>query len=264
MKVKLRIERERMMHNVTDTKILIEKTATRAWPAETTKLYEHWLLRKNKGVTKRANSVFTIGEMPERSDWLAEIELFYEAQNITPCFYITEATPRELDCILQENNYKVGPKLSILSATSEGVIEKIAENDQYRIEVSNEVSSHWMTSFLTLEGHSEKHREAFQTIFRGIRLTKGFISLYLDEEVVAVATIASEHGWGYVSNVVVNTKYRRRGIASQLLLHLAKWALAQHTEHLFMQVLANNEPALHLYQKLGFTELTKSYYLVKV
>jgi len=252
------------MYIPNNTKEFIEMVAKHAWPAKVQQQYHQWILRANDGVTKRANSVYTIGNIPEDDNWLAEIELFYNEAHISPCFYITELSPSNLDRILSDRNYEKVASLSILSIESKQIIDQVEMDTNLRVELTPEVTSSWLSSFIKLEGHKWQDADAFQTIFQGIRLSKAFVSLHLADEVVAVATIATERGWGYISNVVVNTQFRRRGIATQLFLHLAKWALNNNAKTLFMQVLADNEPALHLYYKLGFEQIAKSHYRMKM
>lgn len=251
------------MNDSKKTKELVERIAASAWPAEVIKRYGRWILRANRGITKRANSVLTIGEIPKQANWLTDIESFYEEKQIPPTFYITEVSPNLLDTMLEKNKYKIETNLSILTIESEQLIEQIEPNKELQLAIFDQVNETWMSSFMMLEGHNEKNRKAFQMIFEGIRLNKGFLALYLNDQVVAVATIAAEKNWGYISNVVVSKQYRRQGIASQLLFYLAQWALQHETENLFMQVLANNEPALQLYDKLGFSTLCHSYYRIK-
>lgn len=237
--------------------------AARAWPAEIEESYGNWLLRANQGVTKRANSVLTAGAMPHGENWLIEIEKFYEEKKIRPCFYITESSPAQLDHYLNKNNYKLDTKINILGVNTKKLVNKIKENSRFRVEVTDYATPLWMTAFIKLEEHDSRQREAFESIFHGIPLPKGFLAIYLLDEIVAVATIAAQSNWGYVSNVVVSKHYRRQGIASQLLLHIAKWAYQHDIKSLLMQVLAHNEPALQLYAKLGFKKLANSHYRIK-
>lgn len=241
---------------------LIETIAAHAWPAEVVEEYGSWLLRANRGVTKRANSVLMVGAIPT-SNWLTEIEAFYKEKNIPACFYITESTPQQADVQLQEANYEKTTELAIMAIQTNMLISHVIENPELHVVILDQVTTEWIDAFIRLEGHDEKNRSAFTTIFEGIRLAKGFLAIYLQDEIVAVATIAAESAWGYISNVVVSEQHRRKGIASQLLLHLAEWAHKHDTENLFMQVLTNNEPALQLYEKLGFKRLAKSYYRMK-
>jgi ribosomal protein S18 acetylase RimI-like enzyme len=56
----------------------------------------------------------------------------------------------------------------------------------------------------------------------------------------------------YVFMLFVEPQHRRRGIGSTLM-HLAeKWAAARGDRQLGLQVFVENQPALNLYEKLGF------------
>jgi RimJ/RimL family protein N-acetyltransferase len=53
----------------------------------------------------------------------------------------------------------------------------------------------------------------------------------------------------------IQEKYTNNGIGSLLLNGLLKWAKKDHkVEKIYLEVFANNDRAIHLYQKLGFLE----------
>lgn len=245
------------------TNKLIETIAASAWPAKKTKSYGEWLLRAHDGVSNRANSVLTLGDIPNDDDWLFRIEQFYYSQGLTPRFYMTESSPIQLESILKLQDYELDTKIHILSVSPEKIINKVALHNEWELTIETEASAEWMNAFMVLEEHEERDKQAFTDIFRAITFVKGFIALKIKDEIIAVATIATDRGWGYVSNVIVSREYRRRGIASQLMLHLARWAKKHQTKSMFMQVLAHNEPALRLYDTLGFMTIANSYYLKK-
>ncbi len=56
-------------------------------------------------------------------------------------------------------------------------------------------------------------------------------------------------------NVVVDPAYRGRGIARQLVQQALAWA-AKRQRPVWLEVEAENQPARHLYRKLGFTHVT--------
>lgn len=62
---------------------------------------------------------------------------------------------------------------------------------------------------------------------------------------------------GHISNIAVLTKFRRRGIASQMLQFVLKKA-----KRFFLEVRASNQPAINLYKKFGFSVIgtRKKYY----
>ena len=63
-------------------------------------------------------------------------------------------------------------------------------------------------------------------------------------------------------NIAVHPDYRRQGIANQLILTLIQ-LLTEHGSHcLMLEVRVSNEPAISVYQNLGFAEvgIRKNYY----
>src|SRR5699024_3072862 len=111
-----------------------------------------------------------------------DIEVFYESMNIKPCFYITESSPNKLDVFLAENNYTIDTKLLILSVESEMIIKQIKEDNQWQVSIDDRLTKSWMDLFMYLEGHDEKLRKGFETIFEEITLEKGFFSLRFNDE----------------------------------------------------------------------------------
>ena len=65
-----------------------------------------------------------------------------------------------------------------------------------------------------------------------------------------------------VLNVCVAPEARRRGVAEALMLELERRLIPKGVEKITLEVRASNEPALRLYEKLGYTRvgLRKGYY----
>lgn len=57
---------------------------------------------------------------------------------------------------------------------------------------------------------------------------------------------------GHIFMVYVAPKHRRRGIGSALVRHAANWAKQRGDRQITLQVFLNNEPAVNLYEKLGY------------
>ena len=69
-------------------------------------------------------------------------------------------------------------------------------------------------------------------------------------------------GDGHVTNVGVDEEHRRRGIATRLMLDLARRALAEGAQALTLEVRVSNEVAQALYRRFGFAPagVRKAYY----
>ncbi|WP_199620013.1 hypothetical protein [Paenibacillus alkalitolerans] len=82
-------------------KSFIEQLVANAWPAYVQQAIGEWRLRAAFGVTKRANSVFTAGAFPDRSgEWMSVADDFFQRHSITPCYCVGDASPPELDGLL--------------------------------------------------------------------------------------------------------------------------------------------------------------------
>ena len=85
---------------------LIEELTANSWPSCIQQMLGEWRLRANRNVTKRSNSVYTCGSFPEYREWMEVVEDFYRRRSLLPCFHISEASPPELDGILDSSGYR--------------------------------------------------------------------------------------------------------------------------------------------------------------
>lgn len=92
---------------------------------------------------------------------------------------------------------------------------------------------------------------------------KCFISLYYNEEVIACGLGIIEREYIGLYDIVTASQYRNQGFAEQLILHLLKWGKDKGAKYSYLAVLLNNEPALRLYSKIGFSEIYRYWYRVK-
>ncbi|MNI27466.1 ribosomal-protein-alanine N-acetyltransferase [compost metagenome] len=257
------------MNNQYNQPAFIEQLAMHTWPAEQVQNMHHWKLRASRGITKRANSVYTTAEFPLSSDWLTEIEKFYQQQQLPTTFQISDSSPAELDQILEKAGYeKVIPCL-VMSAVSEVVIplsyEGWSRSPGDPIEVSwlPTPDEQWLQHFMYIEQFPIERKSFYEGMFPRIQPQKGFVRLSINEQTVAIGTAVAEQGWAGFLNVAIHENYRGRGIGYKLMHSLAEWSLQQNALNLYLQVMADNEPALALYHKIGFTSLYRYHYRIK-
>jgi ribosomal protein S18 acetylase RimI-like enzyme len=79
-----------------------------------------------------------------------------------------------------------------------------------------------------------------------------FASARMDGRTVAVARGAVDDGWLGVMAVEVDPDYRRRGLATAVMIRLWQWAAAQGGTRSYLSVLSENAPAVALYERLGY------------
>jgi N-acetylglutamate synthase len=239
---------------------LIEELAANGWPAYIQQTLGAWRLRANMDVTKRANSVYTSGSFPEHGEWMGVVEDFYRRRSLSPCFYISEASPAELDGILDSAGYRKAFECYTMVASCREVMDCSVESDQFTSEFAGKVCSEWIHDFMRLEGYSLDRYEGYVHIFSAIGPKKAFVSLRDHGELIAIGTVVVERGWAGLSNIIVDAEHRGKGVATALLRSLADWSLCNGADQLYLQVLKDNSPALSLYRKLGFAPLYEYHY----
>ena len=82
-----------------------------------------------------------------------------------------------------------------------------------------------------------------------------------DGTVIGYAGLQTVLDEGYINNVAVDEKFRRQGVADELIAAFVRFGQAK-LAFLTLEVRASNEPAIALYAKHGFVEVgrRKNYY----
>ncbi|MCR5255882.1 MAG: ribosomal protein S18-alanine N-acetyltransferase [Acetatifactor sp.] len=73
-----------------------------------------------------------------------------------------------------------------------------------------------------------------------------------DGEVVSLAGYRESYGEADIDNVFTDRKYQGRGIATRVLQKLIDEGTATGITAFTLEVRVSNEPAIHVYEKLGF------------
>ena len=68
---------------------------------------------------------------------------------------------------------------------------------------------------------------------------------------------------GHITTLAVDPEWQRRGVATRLLLHMARTAASRGARHLTLEVRVGNQPAQSLYRSFGFypAGVRKNYYV---
>ncbi|MFC0214720.1 GNAT family N-acetyltransferase [Paenibacillus chartarius] len=249
----------------------MEARAARTWPAEESSLWQGWLLRASGGVTKRANSVLTAGEGPlGEAGWLEEIEAFYRERSLPPTFHVTDGSPASLDELLASQGYEKEFPCEVMTAMTTDV-QKAAESTHFkrggsgrvRVIVQSRADEAWIHNFVRLEQFPEERLPFYRGLCERMPEGSRFFTLLHNDAPAAIATLVGEDGWGGIINVAVDETLRGRGLGTVLMHALGCEAAANQIDRLYLQVVANNEPAYRMYRKLGFSPAYRFHYRVK-
>ena len=98
----------------------------------------------------------------------------------------------------------------------------------------------------------DRYRDTF-----GFALGRGrgmFVAI-ADGRLVGIATEHQQDPYGHMLGLIVNERYRGRGVGRALLERLIAWARNEGFAHLNLTVFPHNERALALYRSCGFVDL---------
>jgi len=245
---------------------IIEELSLNNWQPLSTLLYDGWILRFAKGYTIYANSISPIYESTNNvNQKIKECEKIYATNGLSPAYKITPfVKPENLDAILAEKGYSMvdfngNPYISVQTMELEGIIEPTLHS----VRIDEKVNDEWLTHVCRLNDGEEKYKDTMVQMLSNIVTKKCLLSLYHNEDVVACGLGVIEREYIGLYNIVTDSRFRNQGFGLQLLLNLLKWGKENGAKHSYLTVLLNNEPALKLYNNIGFSEVYRYWYRVK-
>src|SRR5437763_4235780 len=105
----------------------------------------------------------------------------------------------------------------------------------------------------TLPGPRTEARAAYRRIVRAVAVPAVLAALRIDGRIAALAYGAVTDRLLCYESVVTDPRRRRQGLARRIVAALAAWASEQGAEGACLQVVADNTPALALYEAFGLT-----------
>ena len=125
------------------------------------------------------------------------------------------------------------------------------------VSVEDRPTSAWFDAWYTMHGGDAGAERA---LLSRVALPSAYASVVVDSQVVAVGRAVLDTGWAGLFGMATLPSARGRGAARSVLAALADWASG--AEGLYLQVERDNEPALRLYARAGFTEAAQYHYRV--
>jgi N-acetylglutamate synthase len=246
----------------------IEARAFAAWPAEETVPLGPWRLRANRGVTRRANSVWpgagaegaaALGSITEA---LATVEAFYAAHRLPAMFQLSPlSTPANLDQALAERGYLHEVPVSVEVARADRVVGPPPTDGQRSLRVV--VEPRVFPAWFDLSGRRGRFADApdvYQALLARLAGRSVYALAEIAGEPAATALGVKDGPWLGIFAMATAPTFRRQGAARALLSALAAHAASNGTPNLYLQVDADNHPARALYEGAGFTEAYAYHY----
>jgi len=235
----------------------VQEIANNAWPASYSYLMDGWILRFNKGVTYRANSVLPLnwwGEDLESS--VARVEKNYKQSYLPSIFMLHDnCEPKELESLLIARSYeKIMPTFVMGTEAT-----KLLHSESKTSFKFNHFTNRLPIWFPALEKLSpwrthEKMVVIGEIMDRVVIPQKRFFYAEHKRKIIGAMLAIIDNEFMGILNLAIDQKYRRNGVATQLIQQATRWATSQNIEFIYLQVEKTDIPAIQLYQKLGFQQ----------
>ena len=230
----------------------IEEAGLNALQTQRQLFYDGWLLRVSPGKAKRARSVNAhFGSRLPLAGKIAWCERLYAQHGLPPLFRMTPfSQPAELEDALAARGYLAFEETLVQALAMERAPELPAHDDDVTLATPD--ARTFAEAAGNLRGSTARQRDAHHERLANSPLQKRFAVVSAGGRVLCAAQIAVEDGLAGVFDVVTAEDARGRGHATLACAALLSWAW-QHGAHVaYLQVGADNAPALAIYRKFGF------------
>jgi ribosomal protein S18 acetylase RimI-like enzyme len=229
----------------------IERATVAAVSPEASEELDGWLLPFDGGTVKRAKSAVPLHRSAVDHATLDRIEDRYDSRQVVPALRLADAECFDgLRAELERRHY-VGDSPTCVQIGTLRQMRQAVAGGAALADVDRAPDGAWAALFLG-EGFDPvdgAHR------VRSLARAKGSLYASVREggRTVAAGAMAFGHGWASVHGMRTDKAHRGKGLAGRVLAGLAQAALTRGFERVFLQVDAQNQPALMLYRRAGFT-----------
>lgn len=225
----------------------LEHISLRAWMALERESYDGWLLRYANGYTGRANSVQALDSsslpIEEKIDYC---ENWYAKRDLPSIFRLTDAMqPSDLETYLDKRAYERYNETLVQTASLSS--SNLTLDSHFHSHGT--ISDDWLVKWAEWNSVPSPHIATAKAMLSQKTETDACFA-WIDD--VAVGLAVREGEFAGLFDIVVHPDSRGQGIGKALVSSLLGWSQQAGAKIAYLQVVANNRPALALYDKLGF------------
>jgi len=229
----------------------IEYLASHCWPAKEIERYHGWIIHWNDAVTWRANSVLPLGETPDilLEDSIDYVIKFYNDRDTPAAFKITEESkPETLDEILDEMGFQIRMVTHVQTIP---IDELVCLNPRVAVDLFR-VSDDSIDGLFHRSKRDEFALEVRREIIHRIEGEKKIARVTIDGQIAGVGLGVVEEDMLGLFSIRTIPEYQHRGVGWSVTCALAIWGEENGANTAFLQVEAENKPALALYKAMKF------------
>jgi GNAT superfamily N-acetyltransferase len=227
--------------------LALEAVAAAGWRAAETAHVGGWLLRATGGFTGRANSVLPLRApgMPLDAA-LGRARAWYARRGLPLRLLVPTEARRLLDAELAERGWPADYDVHVMVGRLDRLSAESARAD-LEVTITAAPDEDWYARYRDGAGASPTAR-ALLTRHDSL----GFAAIRDAGEIVAIGRCALDDSWLGVTAVEVEPQRRRHGLAGAVMAACLRWGRERGASRSYLQVSADNRPAVALYEKLGY------------
>ena len=230
----------------TADELALEAVAAAGWRAAETAHLGGWQLRATGGFTGRANSVLPLRPpaMP-LDEALRRASAWYGERGLPLKLLVPTEARRLLDAELAERGWPADYDVHVMVTRLDCGPAPAAPDVE--VTIADAPDDAWFARYRDGAGLTPTGRALLTR-----HDAAGFASVRDGDRTAAIARGTLDDGWLGVTAVEVDPSLRRSGLASALTAALFEWGRHRGALRSYLQVSADNRPAVALYEKLGY------------
>ncbi len=233
----------------------LEAVAHRAWPPLRVRDHHGWTLRASAGASRRGNSVWARGDVPDVPAALAAVADFYATEGLRPTFQLTPVSlPAGLDADLDTAGYDDSGPTDVCAAPLRGVTGAAGPAGPATTGAATAPvpAEGWLRVAAQVLATFGAQRAGTLAVLDAVRLPAVYVTVAVDGVPSAVGRGVVDGRWLGIYSMATLPAARGQGAARRVLAELGHWAAARGATHAYLQVEEVSTVARRLYAELGF------------
>ncbi|MFD0279971.1 GNAT family N-acetyltransferase [Kitasatospora sp. NPDC127111] len=230
----------------------LQRTAARGWPAVEQEPLGAWTLRASAGFTRRANSAQALGDpgLPV-ADALTAVRRWYAARGLPAWVEVsTPGSPETLRAELDRLGAAYSPTLVRVAALAP--LARLGTGHD-RVRLSRTAGPDWMSLYRRVTDDPAVEQAAGRVLHGGPSVWFATVPGAPGRPPLAIGRCVIDGPWACFGAIEVAPYARRAGLATAVMAVLAARAAEEGATGAYLQVEAENDGAIALYDGLGFT-----------
>jgi len=238
----------------------IEEAGLNALQTQRQLFYDGWVLKLSAGKAKRARSVNAFfGSTLPLPRKFEHCEKIYAQHGLAPLFRMTPFNcPADLEDALAARGYLAFDTTLVQAMKMDEAPAIPAAADD--VDIAALEAAAFVETVGELRGSTVAQREAHRERLENSPLDKRCVAVSAAGRVVCTAQVAVEGGLVGVYDVVTAEDARGNGYATLACASLLSWAWQHGANLAYLQVSADNAPAISIYRKFGFATIYTYHY----